>query len=240
MLGLSVWLIFTVAGQSPGVDFALYGIKPYFPFVYGYMNMFGVSYEAATAICVIPSIGTAIAFLYVLTKHITAMASSGLLPPILKETVGPNEFPLYAYLLVAACGFAENLFAREVAIASFSTRTATVAGCFVYLAMFYCYYVFNRRFGHMDRQFTNPLGIVAAVIGSVIFLGILIILVCFHLEYKVVIIFYLSYMGVMLIFYYCYVESHQFFSVSEQKVFFKAYIINREFHFVLSFISILK
>jgi amino acid transporter len=226
LLILAIWLIFTVASQSPGVDTDLYEKGTYFPLVFGYMKIFHISRKAATALCIIPTIGTCLAFMFILTKHITAMASSGLLPPFLKKTVGPNNFPLYAHILVAVATLGENFFAQAVAVSTFSTRTATVAGCFVYLAMFYCYYIFNRRFGHMERQFTNPLGMWAAVLGSLIFLGILIILVFFHLEYKAAIIFYFAYIVLMLIFYYCYVEANQFFSTNEQKVFFRAYIIN--------------
>jgi amino acid transporter len=229
MLVLAIWLIFTVASQSPGVTLELYQKSVYFPFVFGYMKIFHISYKAATALCIIPTIGTALAYMFIITKQITAMAASGLLPPILKKTVGPNDFPLYAHLLVALITFAENFFARAINIYSTSSRTATVAGCFVYLAMFYCYYIFTHRFGHLERNFRNPLGILSPIIGSIIFLGILIILLVFHLEYRSVTIFYFGYIGVMLLFYYFYVESHQVFSVSEQKVFFKAYIINRKF-----------
>lgn len=228
MIVLSVWLLFTVASQAPGVSPELFQKSTLFPFVFGYMRIFGISHKAATAIAIIPSMGTAIAYFFIIAKQVTAMASSGLLPPILKTRFGPNESPLYAYLLVSSCALAANFFARYVNIYSTSTRTATIAGCFVYLSMFYCYHVFTHRYGHMDRAFRNPLGIFSAILGSLIFLGILVILLAFHLEYRVVTIFYFAYIALMIVFYYVYVESHQRFSSSEQKVFFKAYIINCE------------
>jgi amino acid transporter len=228
MIVLAVWLMFTVASQAPGVTPELFQKSTLFPFVFGYMRILGISYKAATAISIVPSIGTALAYFFIIAKQVTAMASSGLLPPVLKTRFGPNDTPLYAYLLVSGCALAANFFARFVNIYSTSTRTATIAGCFVYLSMFYCYYVFTHRYGHMDRAFRNPLGWVSAVIGSVIFLGILVILLAFHLEYRVVTIFYFAYIALMVLFYYVYVESHQHFSSSEQKVFFKAYIINRK------------
>jgi amino acid transporter len=247
MLVLAIWLFFTASCQEPGVGKMLYGRKTFFPYVFGYMKIFGLPYNEALWICIVPSIGSAIAYHYIISKQIFAMASSGLLPPILSmkffgshgkgkgvedtDEDDPSGIPIFAFIFTAAITLGGNFFARYVNIFTSSNRTAITAGCFVYLSMFYCYYMFNRRYGHMERHFVNPLGIFAPILGSIIFLATLIILVGFHLEYLVITACFLCYIGVMLLFYYFYVETHQRFSASEQKVFFKAYIIKCELFF---------
>jgi hypothetical protein len=236
MLVLAVWLFFTVSCQSPGVGKALYGRMTFFPYVFGYMKIFDLSYNHALWLCIIPSVGSSIGYHWIISKQIIAMASSGLLPPFLKMKIGPGGedgrgTPVFAFIFTASLALGANFFARYVNIYSASSRTAITAGCCVYLSMFYCYFMFNRRYGHMERHFVNPMGIISPIIGSIIFLAILIILVGFHLEYRVITACFLGYIGVMLLFYYFYVETHQRFSASEQKVFFKAYIIKSEIDF---------
>ena len=47
-----------------------------------------------------------------------------------------------------------------------------------------------------------------------------------NLDYYQVTLMFFGYLLLMTLYYYTYAEAHQFFSVSEQKVFFKAYIVN--------------
>lgn len=225
---LSLWLMFTVASQAPGTTSQLYRRSTYFPLVFGFMNIFDINYKAASAMAGIPIVGSVVSYFYIIARQVRAMASSGLLPHFLNYTFTfqGEEVPIAAYVTVCIAAYGANHFAFWVNIFTTSTRAATIAGCFVYLSMFYCYVIFERRFGYMERTFRNPLGLVSAVVGSVIFSAILVIMLVFHPEFKAITLLYFIYMAVMLAYYYIYAESAQYFSVSEQKVFFKAYIIN--------------
>lgn len=228
MLVLALWLMFTVASQPPGVTEQLYQNSTYFPLVFGYMRIFKIGYKSASAIAAFPMMGTSVVYMYIIARQIKSMASSGLLPHALNCTINlqGEEVPVVAYLVVCLIAYAANYFAFTVNIYTTCTRAATTAGCFVYLSMFYCYVVFKKRFGHCERTLKNPLGIFSAVIGSVIFGTILVMMLVFHPEFKAVPILYAIFMTVMLIYYYVYAETRQYFSSSEQKVFFKAYIVN--------------
>lgn len=220
--------MFTVASQPPGVTPQLYSDATYFPLVFGYMHIFNISYKTATAISAIPIIGSSFAYLYIIAKQVKSMANSALLPKFFSKsiTIGNQSIPIVAYIVVCIAGFAANYFAWFINLYRTSSRVASMAGCFVYLAMMFCYVQFASRYSHMERSFKNPFGVYSAIIGSVIFLAVLVILIGFHTEYRGVTILYFSYMAVMLLYYYVHVETNQKFSSMEQKVFFKAYILN--------------
>eukprot|EP01040_Poterioochromonas_malhamensis_P007058 gene7058-7620_t len=209
VLILAIWLMFTVASQPPGVTPQLYSDATYFPLVFGYMHIFNISYKTATAISAIPIIGSSFAYLYIIAKQVKSMANSALLPKFFSKsiTIGNQSIPIVAYIVVCIAGFAANYFAWFINLYRTSSRFAS-------------------RYSHMERSFKNPFGAYSAIIGSVIFLAVLVILIGFHTEYRGVTILYFSYMAVMLLYYYVHVETNQKFSSMEQKVFFKAYILN--------------
>lgn len=226
---LSLWLLVTVSSQSPGVTTTLYQHSSLFPLAFGYVDMFHVSYQQALCFSVIPSFGTCIGYSYVLAKQVHAMAKSGLLPAWLKITTGTEEgegtplFALLAVMVFAACGL---FYAWAVDPYMLLTRLTILAGCVVYLCMFTCYIVFKTRFSNLERKFRSPLGITGAVIGIAIFGFTLIVLIFFHREEYQITIVFLAYVVIMSLYYYYYAEVHQTFSATEQKVFFKAYIVN--------------
>lgn len=234
LIVLAVWLTITVTSQAPGISYQLCSFTTYFPLVFGYQKIFSMSYKHAMILAALPSFGTAFAYLHIVGKQVHSMATSGLLPSIFYLTVGAEETPVMAMILVALVAFAGNYFAYKNDIYITTSRIATIAGCFVYLSMFYCFYIFRRRYSYLERSFRNPLGLLSALIGSLIFLGLLIILLYFDQDanYPVTIL-YFSYIGFMVGYYYFYVETHQCFSVVEQKVFFKIYIINSKLFLLL-------
>lgn len=230
MFVFSIWLIFTVVSQDPG-EKGLLKLTTFFPLVFGFEHRFGISYKNALVIAALPIFMTALIYFYLVIKQFKSMASSNLLPSFLLYTIkwerfNTPEYPVISFIVLCSLAFGANYFVSTVNILTTSARMAGLATCFVYLAMFYCYVVFKNRYGHMERTFVNPLGWVAAAIGSLVFLLLLIIIVAFDYDlYANVTIFYTVYMGIMLVYYYAYAESRQKFSLSEQKVFFRAYIV---------------
>lgn len=226
---LAIWLLFTVPSQYPGLTETLYQNSTFFPLVFGYEKMFNMSKAQATFLTSIPIAGSALAYIHLVSRQFKYMATSGLLPSIFMETFGSEETPIYSMILVAFLALAANFFAKVEDIYTTSSRTSTIAGCFVYLAMFRCFVVFRRKFKFLERTFRNPFGLIGAFLGWVIFFFVLIVLIFLQAEqYYHVTVVYFSYIALMLVYYFSWVETHQCFSVSEQKVFFKAYILNMQ------------
>lgn len=227
---LAICVLFAVCSNAPGTTPALFSPAASVPLAYLYMQIFNISNKKAHILCCVFPIISAIGYLYIVSRQLKSMATSGLLPPIFKYTVGKDEFPLVAMVTVTIIAFFINYFAYHEGIYTMTSRMATMGGCFVYLAMFYCFIVFRRRFGHLERSFSNPLGIFSAIYGSIMMLAIIVILFYFkETLYFPASSFYGCYIGFMLVYYYLYAENHQCFSASEQKVFFKAYILNSKY-----------
>jgi len=177
-------------------------------------------------ICVVPTIISPLGYMYVVGRQVNSMAKSGLLPAIFKQTVGETRTPIMGMLLVMALGLMGLFYAWAMNPYTTTSRFSSLAGCLVYFAMFTCYIIFNTRFSNLERSFRNPLGITSAVIGMIIFAAILIVMIFLNPEYYQVTVLFVGYLLIMTMYYYAYAETQQFFSASEQKVFFKAYIVN--------------
>jgi len=227
---LAIWLLFSVACQAPGVTKQLYQLPTLFPLIFGYERIFGISRLSATCIAIIPSFSTVLAYMYVVGKQVNSMAKSGLLPAIFKITVTEERVPLLGMIFVccfATTGLFYSWWANPYTTLS---RFSTLSGCIIYVSMFVCYIIFNTRYSNMERSFRNPLGIASAIFGILIFTSVFIIIISFNLEYYQVTVLFAGYLLIVTIYYYMYAETHQFFSASEQKVFFKAYIVNSKLY----------
>jgi amino acid transporter len=232
MFFLALWFIVTVGSQPPGTVEALYSFHQYFPLVHGYMTMFNISYSGGLVFCVIPCFGSALVMIYIISRQLYSMSSSGLLPaflstsPISSEannhilTTQQKMLQIRTYGLICIAGYLAGILGLGVNKYVGNTQFATIAGCLVYIAMFWCYGVFKWRYSHMERTFRNPLGTFSACIGAFIFfIGFV-----FVLQFAVYFV-YFSFITVMIIYYFCFVQSNQRFSASEQEVFFKAYVM---------------
>jgi ethanolamine permease len=223
---LAIWLMVTVSSQPPGITTELYQLDTLFPLRYGYERIFGVTRRQALCICVIPSFVTVLGYMYVVARQVTSMAKSGLMPAFFKQTVGPEQTPVYSMIFVSIFGSLGLFYSWQVNPYTTMSRFTTLAGCVVYISMFVCYLIFNTRFSNLDRTFRNPLGVVSAVAGLFIFSVIFVAMLALDTEYYPVNLMFFSYVILMIGYYYAYAETHQVFSATEQKVFFKAYIVN--------------
>jgi amino acid transporter len=236
LMVIALGLIVLVASQPPGVSEPLYNFNNYFPLGYAYANMFGTTYNQTLFLCVIPLFGTCWAMMYVITKQIYSMTASGLLPEVLNKTYkfeffrwvggGDEPLPLVSYALICFVGWLIHFFVRYANRYVAHSQVATVAGCFVYMAMFYCYVVFRYQYSHMERTFRNPCGVISVIIGVIIFFVMLVyVLLVDPSHNRAVTILFFSYIGLMIIYYLAHAQTNQKFSESEQSVFFKAYIM---------------
>jgi amino acid transporter len=224
MIVLAMWLIVTVSSQHPGTVGRLTSVRSIYPLVYGYMNMFKIGYNQSLIFCVIPCFGTCWAMIYVITKQLQSMASSGLLPEFLLYTVTKDKIPVLCYFIVCLSAYFATCYFSAVDRFVAGSQIATLAGVIVYISMFYCYLVFKCRFSHMDRTFKNPLSYFSVVTGIAVF-----VFGFFYVFVVGVLLFFLFYLTVIILYYFCWVRSRQKFSNTEQEVFFKAYVLKSKF-----------
>jgi hypothetical protein len=191
----------------------------------------------ALCICIVPSFSAVLGYMYVLSRQVTSMAKSGLLPSIFKNTFGPNRTPIFGMIFVSCFGILGLTYSWAENPYTTTSRFSTLAGCIIYLAMFVCYIIFNTRFSNLERSFRNPLGMVSAVLGIMIFGAVFIIMLALNLEFYPVTAMFFGYLSLMTLYYYAYAETYQVFSASEQKVFFKAYIVNMKRRKTKNFLS---
>jgi hypothetical protein len=226
MIVLAMWLIITVASQHPGTIGRLTSVRSLFPLVYGYMNMFKISYSGALVFCVIPCFGVCWAMIYIITKQFQSMASSALLPECLLYTVTKDKIPVLCYFVVCVCAYLATCYFSAINRFVAGSQIATLAGVLVYISMFWCYFVFKFRHSHMERTFQNPLSYFSVLTGVAVF-----ILGFFYVFVVGVFVFFLFYLTIVILYYFCWVRSRQKFSNTEQEVFFKAYVLKSKTSF---------
>jgi amino acid transporter len=225
---LCIWLVFDVAGQSPGLVPSFFGLTNVFPLSSGYATIFGISERFGTAFALAPCFVSCVGYLYVAARQFNAMARSGLLPSYLKRTLGRSNVPIAGMLTATAVGLIGLGFAWKYDPYTLLFCMAVQGGCVVYILMLCAYIRFKTRFDHMLRQFVNPLGIASAVYGIVVF-SIIEISLLFVLPLRVdwyATIAFFAFVAAILLYYYVVAESHQTFSPEEQEKFMKAYVIN--------------
>lgn len=226
MIVLAFWLIVTVAAQAPGITPELYKLATVLPLSFGFSHIFGTSKVVGHALVIVPLFSSCVGFMFAVGRQLNSMARSGLFPPILKQAYGPEHTPMNAMLLGTLAGMIGLFSVWRIDPYTILFRLAMMGGCVVYMSMFITFCVFKTRYSHLERGFTNPLGFTGAILGFLVFFFIFISLIR-NPETEVVTA-YVSYMAAMVIYYYAYADSRQFFSVKEQQVFLKAYVMNCE------------
>ena len=167
-------------------------------------------------------------FLYCYGRQLQSISTTGLLPAIFQSTIPHLETPYLALIIgtvfpiiLGTIGvYYPILLTKLYHVSTVSTNIVFFGACFGYL-------LFKKNFGQLQRSFENPLGIVSAVVGMIIFAmnmisacffqgtatyAALIIICCF---FVIAVLFYIFYMG-----------KRQTFSDEEKQQMFKAYLLN--------------
>jgi amino acid transporter len=242
MIAICIWLVFDVAGQSPGLVPEFFGLPNVFPLSRGYGTIFGTSKRFGTAFALAPCFVSCVGYLYVAARQFHAMARSGLLPSYLKQTLGRSNVPIAGMLAATAVGLIGLGFAWKYDPYTLLFRMAVQGGCVVYVLILCAYIQFKTKFGHMTRQFVNPLGVTSAVVGILVFFWIeisLLFVLPLRVDWFATIAFF-SFVVAVLLYYYLYAKDHQSFSAEEQQKFMKAYIINGKIFCLVLLIPLLR
>jgi amino acid transporter len=189
------------------------------------VNNMDMTVEQGNLLSLFVIMGSTLGYFYSCGHQMHAMAMSGLLPQFLCHRFGPNRQPVTCFVISAVLQCAACVWLYYDVKQFSTTRMTCISVSFVYLAMFASYMVFATRFSNMQREFTSPLGMFGAVVGIVLALGLWIGTMFFQENYDAMSI-YLVFIGINVVWYFAYVQFHQFFSEEEQTKFFRAYVTN--------------
>lgn len=230
MTVLSFWVIVTVCSQAPGISVRLFGLNTIFPLSFGLSHSLNIPLSSATAFSILPPLASSLSYLWLCSRQMHAMATSGLLPSALRVTYGKHFSPIVSMVVISLFSVFALIMAWLFNPHTMLFRMSVMGGCGVYVSMFYCFLTFRWRYNQMEKFFTNPLGMTSSVVGMLIFLTVWISLIFFQPGVEVM-VSYFSFLVVMSLYYFWVVESRQYFSEDEQKYFLRAYVVNGEFIF---------
>ena len=224
LLVTAVGVLFCTCSQSPGVYELASVVLPMSP---GYAKMFGVSERMAAVFQLPATFATAYGFIFLFGKQMASMSRSRLYPSYLSLTVGKNSVPYAAYLTGSVIGYVVLLclYLLKPAYLSVIFNVCILSSFLTYLCGLSSFIIFRMTFSRLKRKFMNPLGVVGAVYGMVVF-GVAFCGVSFFQQDA-----YVSaevFAGLVLLFslyYVLFVRKTQYFSDEEQKIMFKTYIV---------------
>lgn len=93
---LAIWLTFTVGCQSPGLIESFFDLHNVFPLSYGYSHALGIPLRFAPVLIITPLFGSCTGYMFAVGRQMNNMTRSGLFPPLLKATYGPDQTPIAA------------------------------------------------------------------------------------------------------------------------------------------------
>eukprot|EP01039_Chlorochromonas_danica_P005424 gene5428-5967_t len=180
MMVLSFWLIVMVCGQAPGISVRLFGLNTIFPLSFGLSHSLHIPLSSATAFSLLPPVASSLSYLWLCSRQMHAMATSGLLPSVLRVTYGKHFSPIVSMVVISVFSVFALIMAWLFNPHTMLFRMSVMGGCGVYVSMFYCFLTFRWRYDQMEKFFTNPLGVASSVVGMIIFLTVLVSLIFFQ------------------------------------------------------------
>jgi len=176
----------------------------------------------------IPTYASATGFMFAAKHQLTNMADSGMTFALFKVRWGENNIPIYAVLFVTVLQYVLFLVINNFQESDGGTyRLCCIFACFLYMSLLCAFITFRSKFANMERRFTNPLGIPGACLGILIFFFVLVGLLFYQpIDKNALSLTFMSWIIIVTVCYFAYVQFTQFFSKEEQDKFMKAYILN--------------
>eukprot|EP01033_Poteriospumella_lacustris_P007448 gene7448-5357_t len=160
-------------------------------------------------------------------RQMCSMSRSGLLPKFLQHRTKSANSPYMALMVGSIISvfallvvyFIDTIYLNQVfyvcVLSSYSTNVAVL----------FCYFIFRKRYAHLNRPFVSPFGYAGAVYGILTYSLGMISILGFQVD-NIPLIIMCIYLTVLTVYYYFYGFQAQKLSEEEQKVLFKAYVIN--------------
>lgn len=220
---MAIIVLFCVASQAPAIGPVLQDM--HFVLGHGLSLVFGMPERYTAVLLMIPTYASATGFMFACKHQLSSMAESGLVSSVFKKRVGPNKVPVRALLFCICLQFAVYLVVNHFNYTGVFLLCCSSA-CLMYIGILAAFITFKYKFEGMQRQYVSPVGVPGAVLGICVFGYILIGTVFFQNGNMPGPVTFLSYLALMVIYYFSYVQYVQFFSREEQDRFMKAYILN--------------
>lgn len=220
----AVGVFFTSVSQSPGIEEL--GTS-FLPMNYGFQKSFGWNYDEVTWLALPASYATGFGFIFMYGRQMCSMSRSGLLPKFLQHRTKAANSPHVALMVGSVISvfallvvyFTDVTYLNQVfyvcVLSSYSTNVAVLL----------CFFIFRKRYAHLNRPFVSPFGYAGAVYGILVYSLGMISILGFQAD-QIPLIIMCIYLSVLTVYYYFYGFQAQKLSEEEQKVLFKAYVIN--------------
>lgn len=209
--------------QAPGLAVITQGE---YGMAYGFRNIFHISKQAATWLCLPGYFSTSFGFLYCYGRQASSMAKSGMLPSIFQKELPYLETPYITLLLGCIFSFCfnlmlfyeDNLLNNFISIASYCSFIVFIGGCLAYLQ-------FHSKYTTLSRFFRSPFGKFGAY-GSIMIFILCIIGDTGFQQDEGAVIFVVGVSLLIIPIYYFFISPKLMFSDEEKEELFKAYLIN--------------
>ena len=228
-------IVFAACSNAPGIDGLLNSSSPLSPV---FAKVLKIKDGAAMWITVPAVYTTAFGFLFSLSRQMSSMSQSGMIPSLLKAKTSWSGSP-YGALLMGTVGVLTVCFPVTLKYNSFKSDIfvwCAISSYFTYMLMFISFIELRKTFGLLERSFVNPLGIPSALIGMAVFTMNLISNVAFQgldqpIQHRIhPIAGFAVFILFAMVWYYIYARHYQCFSTDEQKIMFGAYVIKCKLH----------
>ncbi len=221
----AIGTFFTVTSQFPGTAEAANELLPLND---GFERLFGISDMSATWFTIPTIYATGFGFMFIYGRQMSSMARSGLFPSIFKYKTKFSNTPFAALIggSVASMILLLVIYYTDVTLLDPLFDTCILASYFVYVAVFISYFIFRYRYQALPRSFRNPFGVWGGLIGICVFLIGIISVLGFQDHNNEAFYFFIVYIAILIAYYYFYGFYDQRLSDEEQKILFRAYVVN--------------
>ncbi|OQR82580.1 Amino Acid-Polyamine-Organocation (APC) Family [Achlya hypogyna] len=215
----SAMMVFVLSAFAPpGLEVLTTAIAPLDA---GYMRVFGVSSSMASLFSIPATYATIVGFIYAYRKLACAITESKLLPPICARVKTKHKTPVVvlgigcglSYLLCIAVFFAPSIEDHLFSVCILSAFCAYSAQCYGFIYL-------RRRFGHLDRQFTSPVGNPGALFAMGVWILNIVSILAFQTQPGVAAAVFAIVVALLSVYYHVYAKHRQTISDDERQILF--------------------
>jgi ethanolamine permease len=195
------------------------------PLQMGYHLMFHLSLKFSILLSLPALYATAFGFMFFYGRQLRAMGNAGLVNPIIGQSLPKSKTPFNGLLFGSVIGYCVCLPCYFFSsFGAYLFQLSMLCCTLIYISQFASYIVFKTILGNIKREYRSPLGVVGSVVGTIVFLLIMISIVFFQDDFYTAIAF-VVFTLLSSIYYYLYVKDRQFFSLEEKTVLMAAHVV---------------
>ena len=215
-------VFFVCVSLPPGSNSVVDDISP---LLTGFRLMFKISKNQGIFLCLPALYATAFGFMFFYGRQLRAMGNSGLINPFFGASLEGHKTPFRGLVLGSVVGYCICLVCFFIpAVNSHLFQLCMLCASLIYFSQFASYIVFNTLLQNIKREFHSPLGIPGAIIGSLVYLLMIISIIFFQTDQYTLVAF-IVYTILCTIYYYFVVKDRQFFSTEEKTVLMAAHVV---------------